>query len=925
MSSLSVIRWSVLVPILGITFSTMNCAIAQVTPDNTLPNNSSVTREGNIFNITGGMSAGRNLFHSFSEFSVPTGGVASFNNAIDIQNIISRVTGGSTSNIDGLIKTNGTANLFLINPNGIIFGKNAELNIGGSFVTTTASAMEFGNQGVFSATNPESSSSLLSVNPSALLFNQIKTAFIENNSVGLDVPNGNSLLLVGGDINMDGGGLFAFDGRIELGGSSGGGKVGLQLEGNNLHLSFPNDVALADILLTNRAILNASGEGGGYIQVQGRDVTLKNNSAIFADTLRSKNGRGIFIRAEQLNIEGGSSVNANTFSSGVGGNVSIKTGRLLVREGGRVSSSTLSAGEGGALEVTTTESVEIIGMSVLNSQSYESGDAGDLTIQTRQLIVRDEGQVSSTTYGAGNAGDLTIQTEQLIVRDGGQVVSGTFGEGFGGALTVNASDSIELIGTEPEGRFTRGLITQSDGTGDARDLTITTGKLIVRDGARVSSATTNQGKSGDIQVNAFKFVNLSGVGSFGFSSGLFASTSGVGQGGNITVDTSAFQVANGAVLSAKTVAEGNSGNITVNANTFEAVNGGQVLTNTRSRGRTGNIILNATNSITLSGSDSTYADRLSQFGSNFINNEGAESGLFASNNSRVSVKGGDIFVNARILNVQDSAKIAVNNLGTGRGGNIQIQAGNLTLKNQALISAETFSSQGGNIEIGLKGILLLRQSSRISTNAGTAQQPGNGGNIAINAPSGFIVAVPSENSDITANAFTGKGGRIDIKVNGIYGIQFRESPTLFSDITASSEFGIQGTVELNTPDIDPNSGLVELPAVPVDTEVAQGCSAGSSIAKSQFTITGRGGLPPNPGEALNTDAVQVDLVTLNPKVAQRSNTAISTTINSASPIIEATGWVISANGDVTLIASNSTLDNWQRTPDCHAFNQQSGG
>lgn len=184
-------------------------ALAQVVPDNTLGGeNSVVTSTDSVDAIAGGATRGGNLFHSFDQFSIPTGREASFANETNIQNILTRVTGSSISNIDGLLRANGTANLFLLNPNGIVFGQNAQLDVRGSFVGTTANAIGFGDQGFFSATDPNAPP-LLTVNPSAFLFNQARTAAIENrscanagrdpsnsfNSFGLRVPDGRSLLL----------------------------------------------------------------------------------------------------------------------------------------------------------------------------------------------------------------------------------------------------------------------------------------------------------------------------------------------------------------------------------------------------------------------------------------------------------------------------------------------------------------------------------------------------------------------------------------------------------------------------------------------------------------------------------------------------------------------------------------------------------
>jgi filamentous hemagglutinin family protein len=979
-----------LVNTIGIIASSSDYAVAQsqIIPDRTLgaersqiiPNFNGLPVEV----IQGGAIRGANLFHSFREFNVAAErGAYFFSPSADIQNILARVTGNNPSQILGTLGTfgNSNPNLFLINPNGIIFGQNASLDVGGSFVATTANAVRLGDTGLFSASEP-TSSNLLSVNPSAFFFNALSNQAIVNRSrasttvlgaptIGLQVPDGKSLLLLGGNVQLEGGGLVAQGGRINLGGVAGIGTVGLNINGNNLHLSFPDGVARADVSLTNNALVDTRGEGGGDIQVQGSRVSLTDRSAIFAFNSGSQNGQGIYIGAEQLNIEGGSHIAAGTFSSGKGGDVTIATKRLTIQQGGTVSAFTYASGDGGNLIVTVSESVELIGRSadgafpsVLFSEARGAGTAGDLIITTGKLILRDGAFISNRTYdqgqagnlsvtasesvelsgtgtlpngrpfpsalaaqtfGAGDAGNLTVSTRVFLVQNGAQVSASTFGQGKGGTLIVRASDTVDVMGISVDGRLPSALFSETQGKGDAGELTIETGRLLVRGGAGVSTRSLSEGQGGNLTVIASNSVELIDTSLDGrFVSGLSTAAASTGDAGNLSIFTGKLLIQNGALASAGTFGRGKGGILNVNASDSVELIGTSttgrdrsgLFVQTQGAGDAGNLNV-VTRRLSVQGgavvSASTFSEgkggKLTVTATDLVELRGTSangqlpSGLFAqTDNAGVA---GDLKIDTGLLSVRDRAQVTVGSQGLGNAGNLDVTARSIELDTEGKLTAATLSGNGGNITLQVQDLLLLRNGSQISTSAGTAEKGGDGGNITINTP--FIVAVPKENSDISADAFTGKGGNVQITGTSLFGIQFRPQDTAESDITASSRFGVQGTVQIRTPDVDPSRGLTNLPAEVIDAsnQIAQNCPTGRQVAQNEFIVTGRGGLPDNPNQTLSTDAVWADLRPIPQTVETRNSSLNVTPPNNsrAMPLVEASRWIINAKGQVVLTAS----------------------
>jgi filamentous hemagglutinin family protein len=992
-------------------------AQSQIVPDETLGDESSQVGDNVEVKgvpsevIEGGAQQGANLFHSFSEFNVSEGRGPYFVNPAGIEHILGRVTGANSSKILGTLGVLGNADLFLINPNGIIFGENARLDVAGSFVGTTADSVVFDNGFEFSASNPQAPP-LLTVNlPMGLQYgNNGGSIQVQGNGQGirkttdtdlidtneaLRVGSDETLALVGGELSLEGATLKTAGGRIELGSVASPNIVSLNPTEIGWALDYTNVQRFGSIRLSQQAAVDASGSGAGDVLVQGGQISLTGNSQIEASTLAEKSGGGLIVKAsESVELIGDltdeerfSSISAQVYSSakGNGGNIQIETEQLRLADKGQIEANTFGEGNAGNLNIQA-QSIEIIGQAInlefpfgtgLFAQVLPSatGNAGNIKINTEQLRLTNGAQIDATTFGEGNAGNLNIQaqsieligqaaneryflsglssvvqplatgnggnilvnTEQLRISDGAQITAYTASEGNAGNINIQAQ-AIELIGETTDGQIGSGIGAQVAlpiATGDGGNIQIDTEQLRLSDGAAINSGTFGEGNSGNISIQA-QFIEL--IGKLAIRQGIPSQVgiaaqvapTATGDGGNIQINTEQLRLSDGALIGSNTLGEGDAGNIIVNAQSIELIGGTVISELIIGSGLNTSVQPLATGD---GGNLQIYTDRLL-----------VSDGAAISANTLGQGNAGNLTVKASQLTVQNQGQLVVSGQGEFDPGNLTITADNITLDNQSLVEANTESGSQGNIILNTDNLLALGRESKIRTNATSSA---TGGNITIKAPDGFIIAVPEENSDISANATQARGGRVFIDTTNLFGIEPREQLTLKSDITASSELGSEfsGTIEINTPDIDPNRGLIQLPTQPIETEVAQACTPGNSQGQSEFFITGRGGLPPNPNETLSSDAIGVDLATLDSDAAgeQRSrgtgeigrhgNTETLrngedlelTTPSSAQPevsdrIIEAQGMVVDENGEVALVASTpktTSQSSWQNQPKCY--------
>jgi filamentous hemagglutinin family protein len=777
---------------------------AQVSADGTL-STTVTSADPRNFVIEQGDRAGGNLFHSFRQFSVPTGGSAYFNNAVDVQNIFARVTGGNSSNIDGLIRANGTANLFLLNPSGILFGPNARLNIGGSFIGTTANSIRFADGVEFSATHP--SEALLTVstliglqmgqNPGTITVQNTGHRLIANRfappkrgttSDGLKVTANHTLGLIGGEIRLEGGVLTAPSSHIELGSASDG-VVNLNLSSPMWGFDYTAVQQLGDIRFLRQALVDASGDPAGSIHLQGRDISLDEGSVAFLNSLGNQDSGDIIVNAsESFELRGvgsygftNSFLQTNSMGNGAGGDLVVSAPQVLLQDGARILAQSASPGTGGNVFINAADSLQLQGISSIEPSLYSA--------------------LGSVALSAGRGGNVRITTRHLRVQGGTAIINSTRGTGTGGNGVITASELIEIIGENPT--ITSSLAAVSFNRGNASQLTVNTPRLRVQDGGSVVTSTLGVGNAGSLRVNADEIM-VSGRGAIsGLPSRIGARAEilppnfqqlfhlpafPTGNSGSLIINTSQLQITDGAIVGVDHAGVGNAGDLRLNADTILLDRAGSITASTRSGGG-GNIDLH-TNALTLrhgstvlatageagnGGQIAIAADTLDLLGNSRIGTQAQGSG------------------NAGTLNLQvdrltlHQGQIGVESQGSGNAGRLTIDANSVQLSH-SLINASTQTGQGGDVQLQVRDRLQLADQSQILANA---QQSGRGGNIRITA----VDTALQDSSRISTNARgSAVGGELQLEGD-------RFSLSSGSQITASTAgSGRAGSLNIHATD-----------------------------------------------------------------------------------------------------------------------------
>ena len=693
--------------LIKICLSTFGCfcatgkiSLAQVTPDATV--NTQANQNGDITEITGGETRGSNLFHSFQDFSVQTGNEAFFDNANNVSNIFSRVTGGDVSNIDGAIRANGNANLFLINPTGIIFGENARLNIGGSFFGSTANSIIF-PEGEFSALQPGSESVLTVDVPVGLGFGSNPGDItVIGDGAGTDlngdliapdnalrVNSTSTVGFIGGRLNFEGATIRADGGRIELGSVAANEQVSFGSANGDFSFDYESVTNFEDITVSQNSAIGSSGSVSGNVRVWGNNINLTEGSRIYArtvgDSVTDLTPGSVEINAIDTisfngeNISGSGSSVSNTVRSealGNAGDIVVDTSSLAVNDGGSIFTSTFGQGDTGSLSVIASDTVTINGE---NSQGFPS-------------IVGSRVQPEAV----GNLGEVTIETNSLLINNGAEVNSSTVGQGNTGLVSINATDTVTIDSENPRGSAILSQVFPGS-IGDSGGIAIVTDSLFLNNGGLIDASTGSEGNAGLVNITARDTIIIDGEDLRGFTSSINSGvgTEASGNSGGVDINTGSLSLTNGGQVNASTFGEGDGGEISILAEDTVTIDGetlqgvpSRLISAVRmqgqgdARGVTINTTsLSVTNGATISsntfgagnaGSISILAsDRISIDGESF---QGFPSSIASTVQPEASGNAGGIAIDTASLSFTGGGQVNASTLGLGNAGSIDITA-----------------------------------------------------------------------------------------------------------------------------------------------------------------------------------------------------------------------------------------------------------
>ncbi len=479
---------------------------------------------GPDFAITAGLGSrqGTNLFHSFSTFNINAGESATFSGPASIRNIISRVTGGSPSTINGTLGSSiSGANLYFLNPAGVIFGPNASLAVNGSFHVSTADYLRLGSADRFYSTlapgstlstaAPAAFGFLTGSNPAPIIFRQSK----------LQVTGESHLSVISGDLTLDSTTLQSAEGQINIGSFASAGEVVF----SSTPVTTTGFEAYGKIVITNNSLVDTSntlGRGGNDIFIRSGRIELLGSSSIKSNAVGSGAGNKIRIRGDSLSIDN-AAIKAKAFGLGTGGDISLDVNTLDIARGGSIDTSTQGAGNAGRINISAGK-VSLDSGAYISGKTTAAGDGGTVLVSASDSIflknsARITASSTATATGSGDAGAIMLSSGNTIRLTDSWILTGAE-NGGGGNIRITAHYMLELINS---------FIATSvlGGAGDGGNITIDPVYVILDNSWIQANAFGGNGGNIDIVANSFLATPDSSI----------TASSQLGLDGNIVIDS----------------------------------------------------------------------------------------------------------------------------------------------------------------------------------------------------------------------------------------------------------------------------------------------------------------------------------------------------------------------------------------------------